>query len=99
MIVVLWAAMFLCTFHAIVLGSRNCLWAAVVLYWATVLCAAAAPATLGLDAPTNALIPSFLSFTAGGLLGKVVDWVRREELATPPAAWTQPSPTPSDPES
>ena len=94
MIIVLWAAMFLCAFHAVVLVRRDLLTAAGVLYWATVLWAAAAPGSLGLDAPTDALIPTFLVFLAGGLLGKLVDYIRREQLGPPkePGARTSPAP-------
>lgn len=97
MIVVLWVAMSLCTFHTVVLARRDLLRAAGVLYWVTVLWATAAPGSLGLNAPTDALIPSFLAVLAGGLLGKLVDYVRREQLGPPREAETRPSPTPAAP--
>lgn len=95
MIIVLWAAMFLCTFHTVVLARRSLLLAALVLYLVTVLWAAAAPGSLGLDAPTDAWIPTFLVFLAGGSLGKLVDYIRREQLGPPkePGARTSPTPT------
>jgi hypothetical protein len=95
MIIVLWAAMFLCTFHTVVLARRDLMQAALVLYLVTVLWAAAAPGSLGLDAPTDALIPTFLVFLAGVLLGKLVDYMRREQLGPPLESGTQPSPAPT----
>jgi hypothetical protein len=95
MIIVLWAAMFLCSFHAVVLARRNLLLAALVLYLVITLWAAAAPRSLGLDAPTDAWIPTFLVFLAGVSLGKLVDYIRREQLGPPkePGARTSPVPT------
>ena len=95
MIIVLWAAMFLCSFHAVVLARRNLLLAALVLYLVITLWAAAAPGSLGLNAPTDAWIPTFLMFLAGGTLGKLVDYIRREQLGPPkePGARTDPVPT------
>ncbi|MFE7632292.1 hypothetical protein [Kocuria sp. NPDC057446] len=96
MIVVLWVAMFLCTFHTVVLARRSLLMAALVLNLVTVLWAAAAPGSLGLDAPTDAWIPTFLVFLAGGLLGKLVDYIRREQLGPPKKPGTRTSPAPAE---
>ena len=97
MIIVLWAAMFLCSFHAVVLARRNLLLAALVLYLVITVWAAAAPGSLGLDAPTDAWIPTFLVFLAGGSLGKLVDYIRREQLGPPRQPGERPGPTPTAP--
>lgn len=97
MIVVLLAAMFLCTFHTVVLARRELLRAATVLYLVTVLWAAAAPDSLGLATYTDALIPTFLAFAAGGALGKLVDYLRREQLGPLRQPEAQSSPTPTAP--
>ena len=97
MIIVLWAAMFLCSFHAVVLARRNLLLAALLLYLVITLWAAAAPGSLGLNAPTDAWIPTFLMFLAGGTLGKLVDYIRREQLGPPKEPGARPSPTPTAP--
>ena len=96
MIIVLWAAMFLCSFHAVVLARRNLLLAALVLYLVITLWAAAAPGSLGLDAPTDAWIPTFLVFLAGGSLGKLVDYIRREQLGPPREPGARPDPAPAE---
>jgi hypothetical protein len=96
MIIVLWAAMFLCTFHTVVLARRDLMQAALVLYLVTMLWAAAAPGSLGLDVPADALIPTFLVFLAGASLGKLVDYIRREQLGPPKEPGTQTGPTPAE---
>lgn len=52
--------------------------------------------TLGM-AFCAALIPSSLAVLAGGLTGKLVDCVRREQLGPPPPPGPRPIPAPTGP--